>query len=122
MLYKLNSPIFIILVIAFFLIIIIFTLSHFECKTFKISKYSVTNYKNSDKTSFVFISDFHNKTYDDNYQKLLNEIFKLNPHYIVLGGDFIDFSKFNRTFKIINYDNTISFIDELVRFINKIST
>ena len=116
MLSKFNSPIFIILVIALFLIFIIFTLSHFECNTFKISKYSITNFKNSDKTSFVFISDFHNKTYSDNYQKLLNEIFKLNPHYIILGGDFIDFSKSNRTFKIVNYDNTIKFIKELTRF------
>lgn len=122
MLYKINSPIFIILVIVFFLIIIIFTLSHFECNSFKISKYSITNFKNSDKASFIFISDFHNKSYKDNYQKLLNEIFELNPHYIVLGGDFIDFSKFNKTFKIINYDKTISFIKELVKYSSKIKT
>ena len=108
MLYKINLPIFIILVIVFFLIIIIFTLSYFECNTFKISKYSIKNTKNSDKTSFIFISDFHNKVYSDNYQKLLNEIIDLNPHYIILGGDFIDFSKFNKTFKLVN--NTVTFI------------
>ena len=119
MLLKISSPIFIILIFTFFLIIIIFILSHFECNSFKISKYTINNLKNSDKLSLIFISDFHNKNYGDNYQKLLNEIFKLNPHYIILGGDFIDFSKFNRTFKIINYGSAILFIQELVRFSDK---
>lgn len=115
MLSKFTSPIFIAALIIIFLVIIIFILSYFECNTFKISKYQVSNTKNSDTASIIFISDFHNKTYKDNYKKLLDEIFNLNPDYIILGGDFIDFSKFNMTFKIVNYDNTIEFIKELAK-------
>lgn len=116
MLLKLSSPIFIIILIVAFLIIIISVISYFECKTFKISKYQIKNIKNLDTASFVFISDFHNKIYKDNYKKLIDEVFNLNPNYIVLGGDFIDFSKLNKTFKIVNYENSINFIKKLSKY------
>lgn len=61
----------------------------------------------------VFLSDFHDKN-DKNYnKKLIGDIININPDYILLGGDFLDFSVIQNLKNTVNYKNTFKFLDEL---------
>ncbi len=115
MFHNLFSPIIIIMLILLFTIIIIFIRSYIECKTYKIDKISIKNSKNDKRIRLIFITDFHNKSFDDNYEKIISDIKNLNPDYIILGGDFIDYSAFNSTFGNVRYKNTIKLIEKLSR-------
>ena len=115
MFHNLFSPIIIIMLILLFTIIIIFIRSYIECKTYKIDKISIKNSKNDKRIRLIFIPDFHNTSFDDDYEKIISDIKNLNPDYIILGGDFIDYSAFNSTFGKVRYKNTIKFIEKLSR-------
>ncbi|MBP3200809.1 MAG: metallophosphoesterase [Lachnospiraceae bacterium] len=114
----LNNKIMIFAIIFFTLIIIIFIISNYECKRYKISTFNVKNIKNSKKLRLIFISDFHNKYYKNNYDNIINDILNTKPDYIILGGDFIDFSKFQSLNNKIGISNTYSFIKELIEKID----
>lgn len=107
------SPIIIILILIFLIIILLFIRSSFECRTYRIKEYFIKNNKNSSKLKIVFLTDFHNKRFEDGNLKLIYDILNVNPDYIILGGDFIDFSALNSKFGSIYYQNTIDFISKL---------
>lgn len=113
MLLILNNKIFFILIIIIALYIIIYIVSKIECKLCKINTFNVKNYKNSSKTSIIFISDFHNKKFKNNYEDLVDSLISLNPEYIVLGGDFVDFSTFQSKKNDVKYKRTLVFINKL---------
>ena len=96
----LNNKMMIFAIIFFTLIIII------ECKHYKISTFNVKNIKNNKKLRLIFISDFHNKYYKNNYDNIINDILDTKPDYIILGGDFIVFSKFQSLNNKIGINNT----------------
>lgn len=99
--------------ILFSLCIIIFIISVIECKHYVIKTFDVTNGKNSDKIKLVFLSDFHDKKYKNYNKKLIDDIINLNPNYILLGGDFLDFSVIQDLKNTVNYKNTFKFLDVL---------
>ena len=110
----------ILIVVFFSLIIIIFIISKIECNHYKLSIFNVKNNKNEAKLRLIFITDFHNKYYKNEYDSLLNDIEKANPDYIILGGDFVEFSTFQSKNNVVGIKNTYKFISLLVeRFANK---
>lgn len=113
------SPIIIILLIAFSLFIIILIISSFELKSYKISEFHIKNTKNDKKLKLVFLSDFHNKCYKNDNEKLICDIVDTNPDYIMLGGDFIVYSMFERFFDKIEVENAIKFISKLGKKISE---
>ena len=116
----LRNKMLIFLVLFFSLIIIILIISKIECNLYKLSIFNVKNNKNKAKLRLIFITDFHNKYYKNEYDNLLNDIEKANPDYIVLGGDFVEFSTFQSKNNVVGIDNTYKFISLLVeRFANK---
>ena len=108
-----HSPICIIFILIFSLIIIIFLKSYFECKSYKINTYNVKNEKNTSSLRLVFLTDLHDKIYKNNNDELINDIIDTNPDYIILGGDFVNYSAFNRLNHRIDYKNAISFFEKL---------
>ena len=116
---KFFSPIFRFLSIIISIYIIIYIISKFECLTYVISNYDIINTKNDKSIKLVFLSDFHNKKYPGNNQLLIEDIIKINPDYIILGGDFIDFSSIQSKLNNSKYKNTISFINNLSKRINE---
>ena len=97
------------------LLIIIFIVSKYECNTYKLSNFTVNNTKNIDRLTIIFLSDYHNKKYTKNIENLLYDIKKINPDYIILGGDFINFSKFQSLKNKLGIDNTYIFINKLLQ-------
>ena len=111
----LNNKIIIFLILILSLYIIIYVISKIECKLYKISIFNIKNDKNSDKTSIVFISDFHNKKFKNGFKDLIDTIFSLNPDYIVFGGDFVDFSTIHSKKNEVKYKRSIDFIEKLAK-------
>lgn len=112
--YIFHNKLFIFLLFVFFLLIIILLVSVYECNRYVLTTFNVNNNKNSDKLKLVFISDFHNKKYKNHYEDIVNSIIDANPDYIILGGDFINFSKFQSFRNIVDYDKSKEFIQVLV--------
>ena len=102
---------FVLFIIALY--IIIYIVSKIECNLCKINTFYVKNDKNHAKTSIIFISDFHNKKFKNDYNDLIDDIISLNPEYIVLGGDFVDFSTFQSRQNNVKYKRTLLFINKL---------
>lgn len=107
------SPISKIFLVLFSLYILIYIISKIECISYKINTFDIQNDKNNTSFTLVFLSDFHDKKYRNNNIGLINDILNLNPDYVVLGGDFIDFSTIQSHLNTAKYKNTINFIDEL---------
>lgn len=65
---------------------------YYEVNVFKIAKVKFNSRKIPEGFEFrvLQISDFHNKVYSDNYEKLISIVEKLNADIIVITGDFID--------------------------------
>lgn len=109
----LHSPILIICILIISLLIIIFLISFYECKNYEICNLTINNHKNSFRTKIVFLSDFHNKLYPNDNKSLIDDILNLNPDYIVLGGDFINYSAVNSLSERVKYKNTLKFFNDL---------
>ena len=110
--------IFIIAAILISIIFLICIISIIECNSYKIVDYQLENTKNNSDFKFVFISDFHNKRFK-HLEKLVKNILNLNPDFIILGGDFVNYSRFNKFFKKIELENAKIFITELCKNFNK---
>ena len=108
-----NNKIVIFIIIILTLYIIIYVVSKIECKLSKISVFNVKNNKNSDKIRIVFLSDFHNKKFKNDYKDLIDNIISSNPDYIVFGGDFVDFSTLHSKKNDVKYKRTLLFIKKL---------
>ena len=107
------------IIIIFSLMIIIILRSSFECNTYEICNYTIKNYKNSSKLRIIYFSDFHNKTFNNNTaSNLIKDIVKMSPNYIILGGDFINFSALNNLTKKVEFSNSITFLTELCKEYN----
>ena len=100
--------------IVFVLLIIIFIISTLECNRYVLSTFNIDNKKNADKLKIVFITDFHNKYYKNRYDNIVDDIVSVNPDYIILGGDFINFSKIQSLRNVVDYDNSKYFLQALV--------
>ena len=115
-----HSKIFLFFIIIFSIYIIIYLISKIECKLYKISTFDIINDKNSDKIKLVFLSDFHNKKFKNDYKYLIEKIISINPDYIVLGGDFIDFSTFQSYIHNAKYKKTLDFFENLSKKCNEL--
>ena len=115
----LRSQIFIISILIVSILIIIFIISYFECKNYKIKHYRILNNKNDAHLRLIYISDFHNKMYRCNNDKLIKDILSQKSDYIFLGGDLIDFSALGEKFNVIKYENAISFLEKLSKSLAK---
>ena len=114
-----SNKFFLIFCISFFsLIIIILIISKIECSKFIFKNYDILNLKNSTKLKLIFISDFHNKYYKNNFEDLINKIVDIKADYIILGGDFLNYSKLNKIKGKVGYKNAILFINCLLDKIN----
>ncbi|MBR4314699.1 MAG: metallophosphoesterase [Lachnospiraceae bacterium] len=109
----LDNKILLIFLIIIALYIIIYIISKIECKLYKINTFDVKNIKNNQKIKLVFISDFHNKKFKNDYSEFIDSIVSINPDFIVFGGDFVDFSTVQSKRCIVKYKNTLKFFDKL---------
>ena len=116
-----NSPIFIILIIIFSILILIYIRSKFECRHYKIKDFHIKNSKNDSKLKLVFLSDFHNKHFKKYNKRLIEDIINIKPDYIILGGDFIDFTSLLAHTNQIKDNNTINFIIKLAEKVKEIN-
>lgn len=81
-----------ILIVFILFIIMICLRSNYEHKCITTSKYEVISnrsFKDKDSFSLVVLSDLHNNNFANNHKKLINEINKLSPDYIIIAGDMI---------------------------------
>lgn len=108
-----NQKINLFLLIIIALYIIIYIISKIECKLCKINSFFIKNDKSDEKIKLVFISDFHNKKYKNGYNDLIDKIVNTNPDYIILGGDFVDFSVFQNKNNVVDLDNSLVFFNKL---------
>lgn len=116
----LDNKILIFILIIFTLYIIIYIISKIECRLYKINTFNVNNIKNNQKFKLVFISDFHNKKFKNEYSEFVDSILSINPDYIIFGGDFVDFSTVQSKRCIVKYKNTIRFFNKLANKCNEI--
>ncbi len=101
------------MIYIFLIIILIVLLSLYVYK--ESTGYHIVNYSFSDKrlkrdkVKFVFLSDLHNRQYGDKNETLFNDIVRLEPDFIVFGGDMITscMEKWN------DYSDTLAFIKRL---------
>ena len=99
--------------IVLIIIIVFILLSIYVYK--ESSGYTVVNYQiKSDKlekenTKIVFLSDLHNKQYGEKNCLLVNEIDKINPDYVFIGGDMIT----SCLEKFSDFADTLDFVKEL---------
>lgn len=107
------SQIFIIIAIILSMIFIMIIISIIERKAYSISTFAINTKKVKGKIRIVFISDFHDKKDRNACIKIIDDIINLNPSYIVLGGDFVDFSTIKSKFNNVCIDNAIYFIENL---------
>ena len=99
----------------FSLLIIILIISKIECNDYKLSVFDIKNNKNTDKLKIIFMSDYHNKDYNLKLENLLYDIKNEKPDYIILGGDFMNFSKIQSLKNNLYIQNTYIFIDKLLK-------
>lgn len=118
----LENKILLFFAILFSLYIIIYVTSKIECRFCKINAFDIKNNKNADKLKLVFISDFHNKKYYHNYNVVIDKIISANPDYILLGGDFVDFSTWQSLNNQVKYKNTFTFIRNLTSRMNELKS
>lgn len=101
------------MIYIFLIIILIVLLSLYVYK--ESTGYHIVNYSFSDKrlkrdkVKFVFLSDLHNRQYGDKNETLFKDIVRLEPDFIVFGGDMITscMEKWN------DYSDTLAFIKRL---------
>lgn len=113
------NKILIFFIICFSLLIIILIISQIECNSYKLNIFNIKNEKNSDKLKLIFITDFHNKVFKNSYEKLISDILSVNADYIVLGGDFINFSGFQSKKNSLGIENTYAFLTLLLNKIHE---
>lgn len=101
------------MIYIFLIIILIVLLSLYVYK--ESTGYHIVNYSFSDKrlkrdkVKFVFLSDLHNRQYGDKNETLFNDIVRLEPDFIVFGGDMIT----SCMEKWCDYSDTLAFIKRL---------
>ena len=101
------------MIYIFLIIILIVLLSLYVYK--ESTGYHIVNYSFSDKrlkrdkVKFVFLSDLHNRQYGDKNETLFNDIVRLEPDFIVFGGDMIT----SCMEKCSDYSDTLAFIKRL---------
>jgi len=102
--------IYLVCIIVIILVVLLSLYVYKESNGYHIVNYSFTNNRIlKDKVSFVFISDLHNKQYGDHNVDLVNDIDKLSPDFIVLGGDMIT----SCMEKWTDFSDTLKFVEAL---------
>ena len=102
-----------IMMILILIILIILIKSIYEINHYEIKKEIIKSNKVDNKIKLIFLSDLHEKVFNDNNEKLVDDIFKSDAEYIVLGGDLIINSKSKLNNKYLKIDNTIDFLTKL---------
>lgn len=78
-----------------------------ESTEYHIVKYGFSDSRiRKDRVSFVFISDLHNRQYGDKNKCIVDDIVRINPDFVVLGGDMIT----SCLEKWTDYSDTLDFI------------
>lgn len=113
------SRIFTVLLIIISLYIIVYIISKIECNWYNIRFFNINTDKIDKKIRLIYLSDFHDKKRNIFNKGLLSDIEKLNPDYVVLGGDFIDFSTIQSKLNRAKLNNSIDFINKLSERVNK---
>lgn len=75
--------------VVLFIVLILIGVMIYDGNHFVVEKYELYDSRVNKDTSFVFLTDLHNKEYGKNNDKLYDAIKKLNPDAILIGGDFI---------------------------------
>lgn len=101
----------IIAILIFVILCVLFGIYVYKESTqYHIVRYSFTDERiKKENVSFVFLSDLHNMQYGDKNCKLYDDIDKINPDFIIIGGDMIT----SCMEKWSDYSDTISFIERL---------
>ena len=102
-----------IILLLIILILIILIKSKYEINRYEIKKESIKSYKIKDNIRLVFLSDLHEKVFDDDNEKLIDDIFNNNSEHIILGGDMIINSRSKLNNEYLKIDNTIEFLTKI---------
>jgi len=79
-----------IIVFAIILLILLSIFIYKESNGYRIVNYSFSDGRlKTDSLKIVFLSDLHNRQYGENNSTLLNDIDKINPDIVIIGGDMI---------------------------------
>ena len=103
----------IIIMILIILILIVLIKSRYEINRYVIKKEIIKNNKIRNTIKLIFLSDLHEKVYDGNNEKLVNDIFDNDAEFIVLGGDLIINSKSKINNKYLRIDNTLDLLTKI---------
>lgn len=77
-----------IMLILFIVLAIVGRVLYENCHIQK-TVYEFKSNKVKEDTTFIFLSDLHNQSFGKNNQKLIEQIEKENPDYILIGGDML---------------------------------
>lgn len=77
-----------IMLILFIVLAIVGRVLYENCHIQK-TVYEFKSTKVKEDTTFIFLSDLHNQSFGKNNQKLIEQIEKENPDYILIGGDML---------------------------------
>jgi len=104
---------FVIIIAALILLALFCIYVYKESTEYHIVRYAFSDSRlKKDKTSFVFLSDLHNMQYGNKNCRLYDDIVKLDPDFIVIGGDMIT----SCMEKWTDYSDTLEFIERLAKF------
>lgn len=95
-------------------VIITITISNRERNNLKVYRYNIHSGKLKKPYSFVYISDLHEKEFDENNKELIEKIDELNPEFIIIGGDLIRCRKVRNPEKYKDKDK----IDVSIKLLN----
>ena len=109
---------FIILFLVFFsILIIIFFRIKFELNHYKLKKIIIKTDKKK-YFNFIYLSDLHEKNYNDKNKKLIDDIKNKNIETLIIGGDLITCSKNNSSLNCPSYNNSIKFLEDIKKNTN----
>lgn len=77
-----------IMLILFIVLVIVGRVLYENCHIQK-TVYEFKSTKVKEDTTFIFLSDLHNQSFGKNNRKLIEQIEKENPDYILIGGDML---------------------------------
>lgn len=102
-----------IILILIILILIILIKSNYEINRYEIKKESIKSIKIKDNIRIIFLSDLHEKVFDGDNEKIIDDIFENNAEYIIFGGDMIINSRSKLNNEYLKIDNTIDFLSKV---------
>ena len=90
-------------ILAAIILLIVFILVWSTCRSYRdpvVTEVTIENSKVSETVRFVYIADLHENVFGKNNQKFYDQIKALDPEFILIGGDIINWTSENDEYAV----------------------